>query len=239
MSTTAAPPLPGRSAPSWGAGRVVALVGGSLLALVALALATAGVLVVLAHVTARDSAGFYTSATERFTSQTYALTSEGMQIGDIRGEGADWALDALDATVRVRASAPDGRPVFIGIAPEAAVDRYLQRSAHEEVTDVEAAPFAYDSVRRGGARPPAVPSLQGFWTATAWGRGTQALTWKPHGGRWALVVMNADVSRGVSADVSVGAKTGAVLPVGLVLLGVGVVGLIGAGGLIWFGARDR
>jgi len=100
-----------------GAGR--ALVGGSLLALIVLALAMAGIAIVLAHATARDSAGFYTSDTERFTTPTYALTSEGLQIGDVRGRGADWALDALDATVRVRASAPDGRPMFI--APDAAI----------------------------------------------------------------------------------------------------------------------
>ena len=106
------------------------LVCGSLLALVALGLVTAGIVLVLAHATARDSTGFYTSATERFTTSGFALTSEGMQIGDVRGDGAGWALDALDATVRVRASAPDGRPVFIGIAPKADVDRYLARSAH-------------------------------------------------------------------------------------------------------------
>ena len=33
MSTTTAHPLPGRSAPTWGAGRVLALIGGSLLAM--------------------------------------------------------------------------------------------------------------------------------------------------------------------------------------------------------------
>ena len=104
---------------------MVSLVCGSLFALLALGLVTAGIVLVLAHATARDSTGFYTSPTERFTTSGFALTSEGMQIGDVRGDGADWTLDALDATVRVRASAPDGRPVFIGIAPKADVDRYL------------------------------------------------------------------------------------------------------------------
>ena len=61
MSATTAHPLPGRRAPAWGAGRVLALIGGSLLALIALGLAMAGVLLVIAHGTARDAAGFYTS----------------------------------------------------------------------------------------------------------------------------------------------------------------------------------
>ena len=156
MSATTAHPLPGRSAPAWGAGRVLALIFGSLLALIALGLAMAGVMLVIAHGTARDAAGFYTSDSERFSTPTYALTSEGMQIGDVDGHGADWALDAIDATVRIRASQPDGAPIFIGIASEQAVDRYLTQVAHDEVSDVHSGPFTYDTVRRGGA---AVPGL--------------------------------------------------------------------------------
>ena len=238
MSTTTAHPAPGRSAPTWGPGRVLVLLAGSLLALIALALAMAGIALVLAHATARDSAGFYTSDTERFATQTYALTSEGLQIGDVRGEGADWALDAFDATVRVRASAPDGQPMFIGIAREADLDRYLTQVAHEEITDVNSRPFNYDSVRRTGSATPGVPTAADIWVATASGRGTQALTWEPSGGRWAVVVMNAAGSRGVTADVSVGAKSGAVLPVGFVLLGLGIVGLVGSAGLIWLAVRQ-
>ena len=238
MSTTTAQPVPGRGASTWGPGRVLALIGGSVIALVALGLALAGLSMVLAHATARDSAGFYTSSTERFTTQTYALTSEGLQIGDVRGEGADWALDAVDATVRVRASAPDGHPMFLGIAREADLDRYLTQVAHEEVTGVHSAPFAYDAVRRTGSAAPGVPAAAGFWVATASGRGTQALTWEPEGGRWAVVVMNASGSRAVTADVSVAAKSGVVLPLGLVLLGLGVVGLAGSAALIWLAVRE-
>ena len=235
MSASTAHPLPGRSAPAWGAGRVLAWIGSSLLALIALGLVLAGVLLILAHGTARDSAGFYTSDTERFSTPTYALTSEGMQIGDIQGDGAEWALDAIDAidaTVRVRASQPDGEPIFIGIASEQAVDRYLTQVAHDEVSDVHSGPFTYDSVRRGGSVTPGVPANASFWAATATGPGTQALTWKPDVGRWALVVMNADGSRRVAADVNVGAKTGVVLPIGIGLLGLGFLGLLGSAVLL-------
>ena len=68
MSTTTAQPLPKPPEPRWGAGRVVALVCGSLLALDrARRSLTAGLVLVLAHATARDSTGFYTSPHERFT----------------------------------------------------------------------------------------------------------------------------------------------------------------------------
>jgi len=238
MSTTTAQPAPLRQGPGWGVGRVVTLVFGSLFALVALGLVTAGIVLVLAHATARDATGFYTSPSERFTTSSFALTSAGAQIGDVRGDGAGWALDALDATVRVRASAPDGRPVFVGIAPEADVDRYLSRSAHAVVSDVSAAPFTYRSVLRKGSIRPALPTMQTFWSASASGSGTQSLTWTPSGGRWAVVVMNADAGRSVSADVSVGAKTHLVLPVGVLLLTFGLLSLAVAGSLIWMGARE-
>ena len=238
MSASTAHPLPGRSAPAWGAGRVLAWIGSSLLALIALGLVLAGVLLILAHGTARDSAGFYTSDTERFSTPTYALTSEGMQIGDIQGDGAEWALDAIDATVRVRASQPDGEPIFIGIASEQAVDRYLTQVAHDEVSDVHSGPFTYDSVRRGGSVTPGVPANASFWAATATGPGTQALTWKPDVGRWAVVVMNADGSRRVAADVSVGAKTGVLLPVGLGLFALSIFVVIASAALIELAVRE-
>lgn len=238
MSATTAHPLSGRNTPAWGAGRVLALIGGSLLALIALGLAMAGVMLVIAHGTARDSAGFYTSDRERFSTPSYALTSEGMQIGDMHGHGADWALDATDATVRVRASNPAGDPIFVGIASEAAVDRYLTQVAHEEVSDVHSGPFTYDSVRRGGTAAPGRPENASFWAATATGPGTQALTWKPDVGRWAVVVMNADGSRRVAADVSVGAKTGVLLPIGIGLFALSFLVLIGSAALIWLAVRQ-
>jgi len=237
MSTTTAHPLPERGTSPWGPGRVALLIVGSLASLIAFALLMAGLMMVLAHVTARDSSGFYTSPSEPFSTQTYALTSEGMQIGDIRGDGADWALDALDATVRVRATTADGDPVFIGIARERDVDRYLAASAHEEISDVHGGPFGYDSVRRAGRAAPAAPEAATFWVASASGPGTQAVTWKPDVGRWAVVVMNADRSPGVAADISLGAKSGAVLPVGFVLLGLGLAGLAVAVALILLAVR--
>jgi len=238
MSASTAHPLPGRSTPAWGPGRVLALIGGSLLALIALGLVIGGVVLVLAHGTARDSAGFYTSDTERFSTPTYALTSEGMQIGDIQGDGADWALDAIDATVRVRASQPDGAPIFIGIASERAVDRYLTQVAHDEVSDVHSGPFTYDTVRRGGSATPGAPANASFWAATATGAGTQALTWKPDVGRWAVVVMNADGSRRVAADVSIGAKTGVLLPVGIGLFALSLLVVIAAAALFVVALRE-
>ena len=156
----------------------------------------------------------------------------------MQGDGADWALDAINATVRVRASNPAGDPISIGIASEQAFDRYLTQVAHEEVSDVRSGPFTYDSVRRGGSATPGVPASASFWAATATGAGTQALTWKPDVGRWAVVVMNADGSPRVAADVSVGAKTGVLLPVGIGLFALSLLVVIASAALFALAIRE-
>ncbi|HEX6389811.1 MAG TPA: hypothetical protein VFZ89_10195, partial [Solirubrobacteraceae bacterium] len=76
---TAVPPVDATAAPGhWGPGRIAAVVLGSLGALVGAALLLGGLAVILAHATLRDSDGFYTSSTERLTTSTRALTSEGL-----------------------------------------------------------------------------------------------------------------------------------------------------------------
>jgi hypothetical protein len=69
--------------------------------------------------------------------------------------------------------------------------------------------------------------------------GTQTVTWKVREGDWSVVLMNADGSRGVAADIDVGAKMSFLLwvAIGLLLGGVLVVG--GSTALIVLAARTR
>jgi hypothetical protein len=92
-------------------------------------------------------------------------------------------------------------------------------------------------VRLGGA-PAAPPANARFWVASAAGTGSQALTWSVKSGRWAVVVMRPDGARGVSADLAAGAKLPALLWASIVVLVLGLLGLGGAGALIYFGARE-
>jgi DNA-binding IclR family transcriptional regulator len=75
--------------------------------------------------------------------------------------------------------------------------------------------------------------------ASVAGRGTQTLTWSVKHGRWAVVVMRPDGSRGVSADLAAGAKLPALLWASISLFVVGLLTLGGAAALIYFGARER
>ncbi len=59
---------------------------------------------------------------------------------------------------------------------------------------------------RQGGPPEGPPAEQTFWVASATGAGEQTLEWEPEDGSWNVVVMNADGSRGVAADLSIGAE---------------------------------
>jgi hypothetical protein len=234
MST---PATPATSRPTSSAGRIAALVFGGLLALVAAALLVGGIALVAAHLTQRDEDGFYTSSTTRLATSTYALTGEGLDLGNVRGGTADWTIDKLDATTRIRVTGEGPAPLFIGIAPERDVDAYLAGVPHERVNEVHHhGAIRYERVP--GTRAPAAPGSQRFWVASVSGTGTQTLEWKPEGGRWSAVIMRADAAPGITADVSVGVRLKAVLWIGLALLALGLLAAAGATALLLVAARS-
>ena len=236
MSAATAPPPPQAPSPSarFGPARVLAIVAGSVVSLIALALVLSGLALMLAHAVARDGDGYFNSPTRSLRTSTFALTAEKLQLGDLRGGGGDWAIDELGGRVRVRAELAGGAPVFIGIARERDLDAYLAGVAHDRVTEAGADP-RYE--RTPGTRAPAAPGTRRFWVASASGAGEQTAEWKVRGGRWAAVVMRANAARGVAADVRVGIKVGWVLALGAGLFAAGVVFAAGAGALLWAGVH--
>jgi hypothetical protein len=218
---------------------VVALIAGSLLALLAAALILGGAALLAAHLTQRDDDGFYTSPTTRLATGTYALTGEGIDLGDADST-ADLSVESFDATTRVRVDPAGDAPLFVGIAPEAKVQAYLRGVAQDQVQDVGhhhgALSARYD--RLPGARTPPPPGTERIWVASSSGAGTQTLRWKPRGGRWSVVVMRADAARGVAADVNVGVRLTVLLWIGISLLAAGVLIAGASAGLLVFGTRS-
>lgn len=193
-----------------GAGGVALLVVGSIAALLAFALLAGGGAAVVVDRTQRDEDGFLMSPTESFSTATYAIASES---ADVNIDGPDWATKDLLGTVRLRSESE--RPVFVGIARAADLARYLGGVEHAVVTEIGREP--HYSARRGGA-PAGPPAGQTFWAASATGAGEQTLEWEPEDGSWNAVVMNADGSRGVAADLSIGAELDPLIWVGVGLL---------------------
>jgi hypothetical protein len=86
---------------------VVAVVFGSLAALIGLALLLGGAALVLAHALARDDDGYYTSDTQRLSTPTNAITVEDIDLGT---EPVDFVPKDVLGRVRTQSRAAGWRP---------------------------------------------------------------------------------------------------------------------------------
>jgi hypothetical protein len=130
-----------------------------------------------------------TTPTERFATQTYALTRTRLEIDT---DGPGWLLnDSWFGKVRIRGESPGAKMLFIGIGPEAAVAKYLGSVAHANVHDIDFDPFRVTYLPIEGGAPQGSPTQQRFWAVSASGVGTQTVTWKVREGDWSIVLMNA------------------------------------------------
>ena len=93
MSAATLPSTPQPPAPAQSAGRVVAIVIGTVLAFLAFIALALGGAALWAHTTQRDADGWFNSSWHRLDTSTRALTAEGVDLGDIRGGPEDWIPD--------------------------------------------------------------------------------------------------------------------------------------------------
>ena len=185
----------------------------------------------------KDGDGYLTADGHHFTAGTHALASESL---DVDLDGAGWLMDREDVgDVRLEVEPRSGEEVFVGIAPTDQVSRYLSGVAHTSVSDVDSWPFDADYEERAvaGDGKPAPPGEQRIWAASVQGAGTQTLEWDVEDGDWSVVVMNADGSRGVDAEVEAGAKVPYLSEIGWTATGTGAILLIGAVALLVAGIR--
>lgn len=217
---------------SGGGGRGTALrIGGWILAGLGGLLVLSAVALVVVHLTQRGKDGYYTSSTSRVAAPGYAVTAERLHIGDLPSVASD-----VVGRVRVSARSSNGQAIFVGIAPQNAVNGYLAGVARSEVTDVNGNTVTYKT--HAGTAPPGTPARESFWQSASSGSDQVTATWKVKGGNWAIVLMNANGAPNVKAAVSVGAKTNLVLWVGLGFLLAGVIAG-GAGSAMLWTSRSR
>ena len=219
------------------AGRIALIVTGAITALVATALVLGGTLALYGEVE-KDDDGYLTTEAHRFSADTRALATENL---DLDFGGGDWVVEPGDlGKVRLEAESRDGKELFVGIARTSDVERYLGGVPHTTVHDVEAGPFdsfGADYTRHAGQGRPASPEHADIWAASNLGTGAQTVDWQVEDGDWSVVVMNADGSLGVDADVSAGADVPFLNELGWAALGSGSFALIVGIGLIVLAVR--
>lgn len=211
-------------------GKIVMLVIGSLLIIIGLGLAAAAAVVGTLNAQQGDDQ-YFSAPEEVYEVDSYALTAPEIEVsGGIRAE------DALGTLQVEGESTTPGQELFIGVGPEADVDRYLADVRHSELEEVTFRPFRPYYEERQGAAVPAPPGEQDFWTASTSGGGEQSLEWNLEQGDWTAVVMNADGSRPVSAELQMGVRSDLLGPLTLTLLISSIVLLIAGIGLAVAGA---
>ena len=215
-------------------GKSIALVvGGALSTLFAVGLLGLGALAFVGD-SQKDSDGYLSTDTHQFEAGTRALATENL---DVDLDAGNWVLDTNDlGKVRLQVESRDEKPVFVGIARTSDVENYLQGVSHSTLTDVSTSPFEADYDDHAGDRRPVAPADSQIWVASEHGSGKQTLNWEIEDGDYSVVVMNADGSAGVDADVSTGANVpfldeiawtavgsgGFVLIIGVALLVLGI-----------------
>ena len=144
------------------------------------------------------SRGDLRSGPHQVTAPSRALISSVAEINDTADAGSLLGDTRLELAGTPRDA---GHGVFVGIAPAAAVDRYLAGADVDVVDDFELAPFSLTTNRRPGTASPAAPGAQDFWVARAEARsGTASLSWTVRDGDYRVVIMNADASPAVDVD---------------------------------------
>lgn len=145
-----------------------------------------------------------------------------------------------DFKLRVRAESRDpSHEIFIGVAPAAAFEDYSRDARLDLVYHVSVSPPQFFTYPVEGTHDLDPPTRQDFWLASVSGPGQQELVWTPGLEEARLVVMNADGSPGLEADVSVGLnlrflRAGAIF-LALIGLAVAAAGIV----LIVIGARRK
>jgi hypothetical protein len=214
------------------------LVLGVLLSLVGLTLA--GVAAPLgAALFQQDNEGYVMSPTERYAVDTYAITSERLEVVLDEGLPTTGRAGPVASFMLRATSAKSGQDIFVGVGPQVEVAKYLADVEHSELTELRFNPFRVNYRTVTGSQAPPLPGTQDFWAVSAQGPGTQQITADLTDGDWVVVIMNADGTRPVAADLQAGARSVFLAPVtlgtlivGLALLALGIPLLVvGASGL--------
>ena len=186
----------------------------------------------------KDDKGYFTTDSERFGAGTRALATDNV---DLSLDGAEWLVDSGDfGKVELDVASERERPVFVGIARTEDVDSLSARGgphARDRRGRRSARPRGLVVPPRAGQPPAGRPGAAGVLGRFGAGSRHSALDWRVTDGDWSIVVMNADGSRGVAADVSAGAQVPFLDELGWSAVGAGSALMIGAVALIVLGIR--
>jgi hypothetical protein len=215
-------------------GRTTAAVIGAIVGLIGAMLLIAGGAMLWALTTERDADGYFTSPALELTTQGHAITTGSLDLASGAQPG-DWVPRPGDLATRIVVTTAPERAVFVGVAAEDDIERYLAGVAHAQVATVQEGGRSVTYRTFAGTSQPPLPAEQDFWAASTQGAGRQVLEWDVEQGRWGLVVMNAEASAGVATTATAAFRAGLLTPLGgglaiggLVLLAIATALIVAA-----------
>ncbi|MEJ1107129.1 MULTISPECIES: hypothetical protein [unclassified Kribbella] len=150
-----------------------------------------------------------TTGSRQFTSQGLAVIT------------APDLLDRHGPTLHVTATGD--RPLFVGVGQDLDVANYLAGTAHTRLIRFDP-PASYGTQEmRGRSAKLMPPGELDWWVAQAGGSGQQSVAWPIQDGRYDVVVMNADGTPAVGADVRFGVEVDRAFGICLLVLGAGIL----------------
>ncbi|TDW89362.1 hypothetical protein EV137_3156 [Kribbella pratensis] len=129
-------------------------------------------------------------------------------------------LDRHGPTLRMSASGD--KPLFIGVGQDLDVRDYLAGTAHTRLIQFEPPATFGTQELRGDTKKLTPPGELDWWVAQS-APGSQAVNWPMQDGLYDVVVMNADGTPAVGAQVSFGIEVHRLFGICLLVLGAGIV----------------
>lgn len=189
-----------------------------------------------------DEDGFITSDPTTFDLPGYAIVLENIEF-DVNPMAWRW-IQSRGGLLKLKIITESNDPskeIFIGVARESDLRSYLQDIEYQRVVDMDFDEENYDLVFSAddfrlhpGGSPSAPPTVHSYWVVHTSSAEEQELIWEPLSGTYNIVIMNADGSEGIDAEIQVGANVPFFGSIADILIYAGLfVGAIG-GLMIYF-----
>jgi hypothetical protein len=234
-----------RGGKTWRAGRILSLFLGCFVLIISLGFFAGGGAVLWSQNALAADDGYIYTGSIRLSTDSYAVVQHDIHP---KVENGWWpSIPIKDiVSVRVKATSNNGKPVFVGIATKQSalayfdgvnVDGLVWDNWVPRLSVLLPQTLTYQSLPGGSPSTP--PTSQFFWVAQASGTGVQTMDWMPSTGEYWLVVMNADGSKVLNANVQIGARLTLFNWTAWGMVIVGILAALGGIAIIYFGAIRR
>ncbi len=211
------------------AGKILLLVFGVIVILVAVGLVFGGGTLLWLERTHTDSEGFITSDPIHIERDSHAVVTGPIDIDEVALDVLDWFGIATAFAVEGSNNDP-AKNIFIGVAEESDVEAYLSDVEYDEMSFAHTRWLSFEEVdytNHPGSSEPTAPASEEFWKVSEHGAATQTTEWETEVGSHSIVLMNDDGSAGVDLDAVFKVKVpGALLAISVGLLVGGIVVLL-------------